>query len=196
MKKLKHLMAIATAVLALSLGGKALAQPQGGFGGGAGGPGGGIDFQNMDPQQMMNMIQQRINDSFREQMGVTNDADWALIEEKISAVTKARLATVADAMMGMGGMRGGGGFGGGRPGVGAGAGGGLQNLFGQPSPEAQALQQAVESDAPGAQIHALLVKFQAVRKEKQAALEKAQDDLRSVLTTKQEGIAVLGGLLD
>jgi len=188
MKKLTHLTAIAAAVLALSLGGKVLAQPQGGFGGGAGG--GGIDFRNMDPQQMMNMIQQRINDSFREQMGVTNDADWSLIEEKISAVTKARLATVADAMMGMGGMRGGGGFGGG------GGGGGLQNLFGQPSPEAQALQQAVESDAPGTQIHALLVKFQTVRKEKQAALAKAQDDLRSVLTTRQEGIAVLGGLLD
>ena len=183
-------MTVAAAAFALSLGGKALAQPQGGFGGGAGG---GIDFQNMDPQQMMNMIQQRINDSFREQMDVTNDTDWAIIEEKISAVTKARLATVADGMMGMGGMRGGGGFGGGRGGAG---GGGFQAMFGQPSPEAQALQQAIDSDAPGAQIHALLVKFQAVRKAKQDALAKVQDDLRSVLTTRQEGIAVLGGLLD
>jgi hypothetical protein len=191
MKNLKLLMAVAAAAFALSFGGKVLAQPQGGFGGPGAGPGGaGIDFQNMDPQQMMTMIQQRIDDSFREQMNVTNDADWALIEEKISAVTKARLATAADAMMGMRG----GGFGGRRGG--AGAGGGFQAIFGQPSPEAQALQQAVDSDAPGAQIHALLVKFQAVRKEKQAALEKAQDDLRSVLTTKQEGIAVLGGLLD
>jgi hypothetical protein len=192
MKNLKLLMAVAAAVFALSFGGKVLAQPQGGFGGAPGaGPGGaGIDFQNMDPQQIMTMIQQRINDSFREQMNVTNDADWALIEEKISAVTKARLATAADAMMGMRG----GGFGGRRGG--AGAGGGFQAFLGQPSPEATALQQAVESDAPAPQIHELLVKFQAVRKEKQDALAKAQDDLRSVLTTRQEGIAVLGGLLD
>jgi hypothetical protein len=193
MKKLKLLMTVAAAAFALSLGGKACAQPQGGFGGGPGGAG--IDFQNMDPQQMMTMIQQRIDDSFREQMNVTNDADWALIEEKISAVTKDRLATVADGMMGMGGMRGGGGFGGGRGGAGAG-GGGFQAIFGQPSPEAQALQQAVDSDAPAAQIHELLIKFQAVRKAKQEALAKVQDDLRSVLTTRQEGIAVLGGLLD
>jgi hypothetical protein len=191
MKKLKLLMTVAAAAFTLSLGGKILAQPQGGFGGGPGGAG--IDFQNMDPQQIMTMIQQRIDDSFREQMNVTNDADWALIEEKISAVTKARLATVADGMMGMGGMRGGGGFGGGRGGAG---GGGFQAIFGQPSPEKQALQQAVDSDAPAMEIHELLVKFQAVRKEKQAALAKAQDDLRSVLTTRQEGIAVLGGLLD
>jgi hypothetical protein len=188
MKKLKLLMTVTAAAFALSFGGKVMAQPQGGFGGGAG-----IDFQNMDPQQIMNMMQQRINDSFREQMNVTNDAEWALIEEKISAVTKARLATVADGMMGMGGMRGGGGFGGGR---GGGGGGGFQAIFGQPSPEAQALQQAIDSDAPGAQIHALLVKFQTVRKAKQEALAKVQDDLRSVLTTRQEGIAVLGGLLD
>ena len=63
-------MAVAAAACALSLGGKVLAQPQGGFGGAPGaGPGGaGIDFQNMDPQQIMTMIQQRIDDSFREQM--------------------------------------------------------------------------------------------------------------------------------
>jgi hypothetical protein len=179
MKKLKQLIAIATAALTLSMGGKALAQPQGGFGGGPGG----IDFQNMDPQQIVAMIQQRIDDSFRDQMGVTNDTDWALIEEKINAVEKAGMAIMADGG-GMMAMRGGG------------RGGMMQRFLGDPSPEAQALQQAVDANAPPAQIEALLAKFQAVRKQKQAALEKAQDDLRSVLTTRQEGIAVLGGLLD
>ena len=42
------------------------------------------------------MIQQRIDDSFRDQMGVTNDTDWALIEEKINAVEKARMSIMAD----------------------------------------------------------------------------------------------------
>jgi hypothetical protein len=222
MKKLQLLMAMVIAVIALSLGGKALAQPQGGFGGG----GGFGAFQNMDPQQMQNMmqmfqtmdpqmlqnmrqqfqnmdpqqqqdmiqqfqsmtpqqmqdaIQKRVDDSFREQMGVTNDTDWALIEEKINAVTKARSAVLADGV----GMRGGF-FGGGRA-------GGLQPKL---SPEAQALQQAVDDDAPAAQIKDLLAKLQAVRQTKQTALVKAQDDLRDVLTVRQEGIALLHGLLD
>ena len=179
MNKMKKLAAIAVSILALELGGQALAQPQGGFGGGPGG----IDFQNMDPQQIVAMIQQRIDDSFRDQMGVTNDTDWALIEEKINAVEKARMSIMADGG-GMMGMRGGG------------RGGMMQRFLGDPSTESQALQQAVDANAPPAQIEQLLARFEAVRKQKQAALEKAQDDLRSVLTTRQEGIAVLGGLLD
>jgi hypothetical protein len=214
MKKLKLLAAVAVAALALSLGGKALAQPQGGFGGFQN-----MDpqqmqsmiqtfqnmdpqilqdmrqqfqnmdpqerqdliqqFQNMDPQQMQDAIQQRVSASFREQMGVTNDTDWALIEEKINAETKAKAAVMADGggMTGMVRMRGG--FGG-----------------GSQSPEAKALQQAVDDDAPAAQIKDLLAKLQAARQAKQAALVKAQEDLRSVLTVRQEAIALLHGLLN
>ena len=171
MKKLKQLVATAVITLTFSLGGKALAQPQG------------MNFQNMDPQQMMDMIQQRINSSLREQMGITNDAEWALIEQRITAVTKARMATVADSGL-MGGMM---------PG---GRAGGFAGMFGTPSPEAEALQKAVEGSAPPAQIHALLVKFQATRKEKQAAVAKAQAELKAVLTTRQEAIAVVSGLLE
>lgn len=216
MKRLKLLMAAVAAAFALLLGGKALAQPQGGFGGFQN-----MDpqqmqsmmqlfqntdpqilqdmrqqfqnmdpqqqqdmiqqFQNMDPQQMQDAIQQRVSATFREQMGVTNDTDWALIEEKISAVTKARAVVMADG----GGMRGGF-FVGGRV-------GGLQARL---SPEAQTLQQAVDDDAPAAQIKDLLAKLQAARQAKQAALVKAQEDLRSVLTVRQEAIALLHGLLD
>ena len=229
-------MAVAAAAFALSLGGTALAQPQDGGGGGfGGGPGGGGfgGFQNMDPQQMQNMIQQfqnmdpqmlqnmrqqfmnmdpqqrqdmiqqfqsmdpqqmqtaiqeRVNGSIREQMGVTNDDEWSLIQERINAVNKARAAVMADGggMMGMGGMRGG--FGGGR-------GGGLQAMSSRLSPEAQALQQAIDDGAPAAQIKDLLAKLQAVRRAKQAALVQAQDDLRAVLTIRQEAVAQLIGLL-
>jgi hypothetical protein len=186
MKKLQLLMAVVVTALALSLGEKALAQPQGGFGGG--GPGGG-GFQNMDPQQMQDMIAQRINDAFREQMNVTNDDDWAIIEAKITAVTKARTALLADGgMMGMGGMM--------RGGRGGGGGGGFARMFGTPSPEAQALQSAIDANAPAAQISGLMTKFRAVHDAKQATLVKAQEDLRSVLTTRQEAIALLGGLLN
>src|SRR5258708_5064515 len=124
MKQLKLLAALTGVALALAPGGKALAQAQG--------PGG-MDpqqmqtmlqqfqnmlqsFQNMDPQQMQNAMRQRVTNSLREQMGVTNDADWSVIEEKINAVTKARAAVMADGggMPGLGGLRGG--FGGGRGG--------------------------------------------------------------------------------
>jgi hypothetical protein len=194
MKKIQLLIAVAAAAFTFALGGTASAQPQGGFGGGrpgGGGPGGG-NFQNMDPQQMMQMMQQRILDSYRDQMNVTNDADWTIIADRITAVTQARLATMADGggMGGFGGMRGGPGGGGG------GRGGGFQALFGQPSPESEALQKAIDEDAPAAQLKTLLTKLQAAHKEKLAKLTQAQEDLRAVLTTRQECIAVMGGLLN
>ena len=192
MKRIQLILAVGAAALTLTLGGKALAQPQG-FGGGPGG--GGMNFQNMDPQEIMKQMQQRINDSYREQMGVTNDTEWSLIEERITAVTKAATATMADGggtggMMGMGGMRGGRGGGGGGGGRGFGA------LFGQPSAESEALRQAIDDNAPAAQLKTLIAKLQVVRKDKLAKLAKAQEDLRAVLTTRQEAIAIMGGLLN
>ena len=224
MKKTQLLIAIGAAALTLMLGGTALAQPQDGGGGGFGGfqnmdpqqmqsmiqqfqnmdpqmlqnmrqqfmnmdPQQQQDmiqqFQNMDPQQIPGAIQERVNGSLREQMGVTNDDEWSLIQERINAVSKARAAVMADGggMMGMGGMRGV--FGGGR-------GGGMSSRL---SPEAQALQQAIDDGAPAAQIKDLLAKLQAVRRAKQAALVQAQDDLRAVLTIRQEAVAQLIGLL-
>jgi len=40
-----------------------------------------------------------------------------------------------------------------------------------------------------------LDKYVASRKAKQAQLEKAQEDLRKILTSRQEAIATLNGLL-
>lgn len=144
--------------------------------------------QGMDPQQMQNAMQQRMNDSLREQMGVTNDVEWVFIAEKINAVRNAQMASMADSgmveMMSLFGM------GGGR------RGGGFQAMLGRPSPESDALKQAVESDAPKARIKTLVAKLQAVRKEKFAKLAKAQEELRVLLTTRQEAIATMAGLLD
>jgi hypothetical protein len=96
-------------------------------------------------------------------------------------------------MRGMGGRnRGGGGMGGG----GMGGGGGGNNPFNQPNPDRDALQQALDDNAPAAQVKALLQKYQAGQKTKQAALVAAQADLRKVLTVQQEAQATLSGLLD
>jgi len=54
----------------------------------------------------------------------------------------------------------------------------------------------VDSNAPTDQITSLLTKYQASLKAKQAALASAQEDLRKVLTPKQEAQATLMGLLN
>jgi hypothetical protein len=145
-------------------------------------------FQGMDPQQIQDAMQQRINDSLRDQMGVTNDTDWALIEEKINAVEKAQMAVMADSgmaeMMSLFGM------GGGR------RGGGFLAMLGRPGPESDALRQAIDSDAPRAQIKTLTAKLRAVRQEKLTNLAKAQEELRALLTTRQEAVATMAGLFN
>jgi len=152
-----------------------------------------MDWQNMDPQEIQKVIQQRMMEALRDRLEVTDDAEWKIVEERLTKVTQARMATMSDGagMMGFGGM----GFGRGGPG-GGGGGRGFQNLFGQPSPESQALQQAIDSKASAAELKAQLAKFQAARKEKQANLAKAQNELRQVLTPRQEAIAALMGLVD
>jgi hypothetical protein len=168
----------------------------GGFGGG-GGNGGGRRNRgangggNFDPAQMM---QSRL-DGIRQQLEFTNDTDWSAIQPLFQKVLEAQQAAR------QGGGRGG--FGGGRRGGNNGPNGnnnGNANGGGrggpQPSPEAQALQQAVDNDAPAAQLKDLLAKYDKSQKDKQAALSAAQANLRQVLTVKQESQATLMGLLN
>ena len=56
-------------------------------------------------------------------------------------------------------------------------------------------QKAIDSKAASADLKAALQKYTESRKAKQADLEKAQSDLRKVLTPRQEAIATLMGLL-
>jgi hypothetical protein len=85
---------------------------------------------------------------------------------------------------------------GGRPRGNGGDQGGRPRGFGPSSPEQDALQKAVDADAPAGQIKDLLAKYQAAEKAKQDKLDKAQADLRAVLTVKQEATATLIGLLN
>ena len=143
----------------------------GGNGGGRGGRG------NFDPAQ----FQQRMMDRTKEQLEITDDAEWKAIQPLVQKVMDARMSS----MRGMFGRRGGQGGGG----QGGGPGGGT------PNPEQEALQKAIDAKASGAELKGALTKFVEVRKQKQADLEKAQADLRKVLTPRQEAIACLNGLL-
>ena len=178
------LMCAAGTVMAQNDGGQPAGGGQGGGrrGGGPGGPGGPGGF---DPAQM----QQRMMDNIKEQMGVTDDAEWKAIEERVQKVFDAR----RDVGFGGGGRM----FGGGRRGGNNDQGGNRPRggMFGTPSPEQEALQKAIDNNAPAEQVKAALKKYRDSQAAKEAALEKAQAELKKVLTSKQEAVAVLNGLL-
>ena len=173
MKKLNRTLALAGVVLALGLGtGKLVAQP------GQGWPG-------IDPQQ----IQQRAKEFFRDKLVVTNDAEWGVIEVRLTKVVQLKVQT----QMGGAGLIGGRGFGG--------SGGGMDQivraLLGiEPMPETEVLQKAIDNHASKADLKNALAKYVEARKKKQVELGKAQADLRQVLTSHQEGTLVLMGVLD
>ena len=58
-----------------------------------------------------------------------------------------------------------------------------------------ALQKTVDSKATSAEIKTQLARLRDTLKQKEADLAKAQEDLRQLLTVRQEAIAVLLGLL-
>lgn len=193
--KVKNLLTVCGVAALMLSAGSIYAQPGGGGGGfGGGGPGGGGGGggfgggRNFDPAQM----QQRIMDGIRQQLNFTNDTEWSAVQPLVQKVVDARTAVgVGGGMRGMFGGRNRGGGGGGGGGFGGG-----NNPFNQPNPDRDALQQALDDNAPKAQVKALLDKYEASQKTKQAALVAAQVDFRKVLTVQQEAQATLLGLLD
>jgi hypothetical protein len=178
--KMNQLLAACGIAAALFLGaGNVSAQNDNG-GGGGGGRG------NFDPAQM----QQRMMDNIKDQLGYTNDTEWNAVQPLFQKVMDARRDV---------------GFGGGmgrlfrsrnrNNGDQAGA-NNRRNFGGTPSPEADALQKTIDDNAPTAQIKAALAKYQASQKARQAKLVTAQENLRKVLSTKQEAQATLLGLLE
>ena len=57
------------------------------------------------------------------------------------------------------------------------------------------MQKAIDSNASKDELKAKLAKYREARKDKEAKLAKAQEDLKKVLSVKQEAAAVLMGLL-
>jgi hypothetical protein len=181
--KLNRMITLCAMAATLALGtGSLLAQDNGN----GGGQGGGNRRGNFDPAQM----QQRIMDNVRDELNFTNDTDWNAVQPLVQKVLDAR----RDVGFGNMGRL----FGRNRGGQGGQGGGNRRGgMFGgQTSPEQDALQKAIDEDAPSAQIKDLLTKYQASQKAKQAKLEQAQADLRAVLSSKQEAQATLLGLLN
>lgn len=151
---------------------------------------------NFDPAQM----QERMLSTLRERLEIKDDEEWKLISERIAKLQEVRRNSAGagglGAMMlaGRGGPGGpgggpppGGGDRGGRGPGGRGPGGG--------SPEISALTSAVRDKLPDAEIKNRLDRVREIRKANEAQLAKAQEELRAVLTVRQEAVAVLFGLL-
>jgi len=156
------------------------------------GQGGGQGRGNFDREE----ARQRMNEMYQERLGMSAD-EWKAVQPLFEAVQTKQLEAIAGAFGGFGGFgRGGGGGRGGDQGGGAGGGGGRGRGFGgTPSPEAEALQKAVDS-GDAAEIKAKLESYRASRKKKEAELQTARDNLRKVLTAKQEAQLVLMGTLN
>jgi hypothetical protein len=187
MTKLNQWLVVAGVTVGLCMSAVTLsAQNQGGGGGrqgrgGGQGPGGG----NFDPAQ----FQQRMMDRVMEQLEITDDAERKVVQPLVQKVMDARMA-------GMGGMGRGMGGGGRRPGGDNAQGdqGQQRPRFGPaPSTEDEALQKAIDSKASNAELKAAMAKVDEARKAKQAELEKAQANLRKVLSVRQEAIAKRAG---
>jgi len=168
-----------------------LAQDNGGGGGGAGG-GGRRQRGNFDPAQM----EQRMVDRYKDVLEVNSDDEWNALQPVIKKVVDARRESFAGGMgRGMfgGGRRGG--NGGGDQGGGQGGGAMRRGPMGEPSPEAEALRKAIDAKATTGEVKAALAKYVESRKVKAEQLKTAQENLRKVLTARQEAIATLNGLL-
>jgi hypothetical protein len=144
-----------------------------------------------DPAQ----FRERQMERYRERIEVKSDEDWKKLEPLIGKVMDAQ----RDARMGMGfggfGGRGGRGGGGGGGGGNGDQGGNRNRGGGQSSPEVTELQKALDAKAPTEEVKTKLAKLRDARKSKEAALDKAQEELRKALSPRQEAGAVLAGLL-
>lgn len=158
------------------------------WGGEGGGERGGYrgDF---NPQEM----QARMLAGLRERMEVKDDEEWKLIAERIGKVAELRRGAPGGLGILMTGLWPGGGPGGaGREEGGSGRRG---PRLGGGSAEMTALANALRDQLPDAEIKSRLDRLRDQRKDSEAKLARAQEDLRAVLTMRQEAMAVMAGLL-
>ena len=176
MKKLSSLLVMAgAAALLFTLAGNARAQQR---------PGGG----NFDPEQ----FRQRMLEQLRERFEVKEDDAWKLISVRLEKIMELR----REAGGGFGGFRGRPPGGDGKQGEGSDAGRRSRSSFGgQPNPDVEALQKALEAKASSEELKAKMEKLRASRKAKETELEKAQDELRQILSVRQEAVALTMGFL-
>jgi len=154
---------------------------QGGPPGGAPGQGG---RGGWDPERMRQMMMERV----KQTMGAT-DEEWTALQPRIEKVLS--LQRQARGGFGMGRMFGRGGRAGAPEAPAAGA------ELSETEKASQALQAVVDNkDSKPQEITQALTAYREAREKAKQELSKAQEELRGVLTPRQEAQLVLLGLLD
>jgi len=187
MRRQVIMIGIVACVLALTMGGPCLAQPPGG--GGQGGPGG-----QFDPAQM----RQRMMERMKEQLGA-DDAAWKVLEPRLTKVME--LNRQAQGIGGRGGMFGMmGGMRGQRGGTDAGGQGGRRGPQQDPAtmtPVEKAQDQLritlENQSATPEEIKKQLTALREAREKAKQQLAAAQQELRQILTVRQEAQLVMMG---
>jgi hypothetical protein len=192
MKRQVIVIGIAACVLALVIGGLCIAQPPAGGPGGPGGQGG--PGGRFDPAQMRQMMAQRM----KEQLGADDEA-WKVIEPRLTKVMELN-REVSGGPGGMFGMFGRGNRGGNATNRGPRGG---QNAQGGPAEPQTAVQKATEQlrttlenqSASPDEIKKNLAALRDAREKAKAELATAQQELKKILTVRQEAQLVLMGQL-
>jgi hypothetical protein len=124
---------------------------------------------------------QRRAENMRLTLGVTNDSEWIVISPRLLKVMQLQAEIRLTGMASMGG------------------GGALRALAAMgvtPDPSAEALSKALDDGAPIAEIKLDMARVRQARKGKQTDLARAQADLQSVVSIRQEAILLNDGMLD
>lgn len=134
----------------------------------------------------MEQFRQRINEAIKTSLKAS-DEEWSIIQPLLEKVQVKQREAMTGRFNFPGPRR--------RGVVGEGDRGGRPER--PASPEADALKAALESDATSAaDIKAKLEAVRAARKKAAAELEQAREDLRKVLTQRQEAALVMVGILE
>jgi len=139
----------------------------------------------------MEQFRQRMNDFLKTSLKAS-DEEWAVIEPLLEKVEAKQREAMSGRFGALGGRRGGGRPGGDQPGPER-----PDRPTPPSSPETEALKTLLASDSTAADdIKAKLEALRTARKKAAADLDQAREDLRKVLTLRQEATLVMIGILE
>lgn len=138
------------------------------------------DQAAINPKGRADEAAARSLERLRDQFGVEDDAEWAVILERIKRVDEARAGLWKGGAIG-------------KP-VSIATKKGDRTTR-SANPEQESLRYAVRDNLPDAEVKSRLARARHVNEQAEARLQQAQAELRAVLTLRQEAVAVLAGLL-
>ena len=141
-----------------------------------------------------NQFMERMLERQRENLGASAE-EWSVLKPMILKIVEKQSAMRRTGRSSFGAFGGRGGRGGDNDGERRGREGRRSRGDGDSGSNADSLREAIESGDVG-KIKKELASYRAVQKKRAAELKKAREELRQAVTSKQEAILVLWGLLD